>query len=268
MVRRARRLTVIALRFVLALLVYPGFIFTVGLGFAADRVGRALRPAARRPAAAIRARGPVDLRADLLLAVVCFVVAAALLPLPGSLIPSAYANLGGILALGLLGLWLRGLAGAGAAGAAIAWALTLTALCVAAGTLDVTGLRGLGGPAQSTLRLAGAVVALLSTALLLAAEPTLRTRRRSLDLSGAVDQLHAGAGWAAWAALALIFTNVFVPPLRPPVLGTALALVAFVAIGALSAAARRIDGRTRRRIAQAVLLPASVVVVLVAGLLR
>jgi hypothetical protein len=259
---------VIALRFVLALLVYPGFIFTVGLGFAADRVGRVLRPAARRPATVRSARGPVGVRADLLLAVACFVVAAALLPLPGSVIPSAYANLGGILALTLLGLWLRGLAGAGATGAAIAWALTLTALCVAAGTLDVTGLRGLGGPAQSTLRLSGAVVALLSTALLLAAEPALRTRRRSLDLSGAVDQLHAAANWAAWAALALIFTNVFVPPLQPRVLGTALALVAFVAIGALTAAARRIDGRTRRRIAQVVLLPTSAAVVLMAGILK
>jgi hypothetical protein len=256
------------IRFLAALLVYPGFLFTVGLGFVADRVGRALRPPARRPLTAVRAAGLVDVRADLLLAVACFVVAAALLPLPGSLIPSAYANLGGILALTLLGLWLRGLAGAGATGAAIAWALTLTAVCVAAGTLDVTGLRGLGGPAQSGLRLAGAVVALLSTALLLAAEPGLRARRRSLDLSGVVDQLHAAAGWAAWAALALIFTNVFVPPLQPRVLGTALSLVAFVAIGLLSAAARRIHGRTRQRIADVVLLPASVVVVLIAGLLR
>jgi hypothetical protein len=112
------------------------------------------------------------------------------------------------------------------------------------------------------------VVALLSTALLVAAEPALRARRRSLDLIGAIDQLHAAAGWAAWAALALIFTNAFVPPLQPRVLGTAVALVAFIAIGALSVAARRIDGRSRQRIVQVVLLPASVVVVLVAGILK
>lgn len=257
----------IAIRFLAALLVYPGFLFTVGLGFVADRVGQALRPAAPKRPPVIRAPGPVDLRADLLLAVACFAVAAALLPLPGSPIPSAYANLGGILALTLLGLWLRGLAGAGA-GAAIAWALTLMAVCVAGGTLDVTGLRGLGGPVQSGLRLAGAVVALLSTALLVAAEPALRARRRSLDLSGAIDQMHAAAGWAAWATLALTFTNVFVPPLQPRVLGTALALIAFVVIGALSAAVRRIDGHTRQRLVQRGLLPASLVLVLIAGVLK
>ncbi len=251
-------------RLLAAALLYPGLLLTVGLGWLADRAGQRLRtrPPPKRRAA--RSGATVDLRLELIAAVASFSLAAALLPLPGSPAPVAYANLGGVIGLILTGLWLRGLEGAGTGAAALAWATALTSVAEGAGTLDLTALRVSGRPLQVAVQLSAALVVLACTVLLISGSPALRARRRSFDLSGLVDQLHAAANWGAWGALALVFATVFTPAARPRPLAAVLAVGAFVGIGALSAAARRLSGRFRQRLARAVLLPLSLILVLLA----
>ncbi len=246
-----------------AILLYPGLLFTVGLGFLVDRIARARAPRAGR-GQAVRAPRTLELRVELLMAVVSFGLAAALLPLPASPAPARYANLGAVVALILIGLWLRGLPGPGAGAAALAWTLALGAVAVASGTLEMTALRNVGRPAIGALHTAAGVLALACTALLLAAEPVKRARRRTFDVTGWVDQVHAAAGWAAWGALALVFASVFVPPVRPRAAGLALAVAAFGLIGLLAAGARRIAPAARQGVARAILLPLGAALVLLA----
>ncbi len=253
------------LRFWLAVIVYPGVVFTAGLGYLVDRFGGLARRRRRRAeAVARRTRGPVEVRTELALAVACFGLAGALLPLPFSPAPARYANLGGVLALTLAGLWLRGLGGAGMGAAALAWAMALAGVAIGAGTLELTVLHSAGRTAQVVLHAAAGAVVLGCSALLLAGGPVLRARRRGLDLGGLVDQLHAAANWAAWGALALIFTTVFVPAVRPRALGLALAGVAFGSVGILAVAAERLRPRVRAHLARVVLVPLSLAVVLLA----
>lgn len=253
------------LRFWLAVIVFPGILFTTGLGYLVDRVNGLVRR--RRPragAAATRAHGPVEVRVALGLAVACFGLAAALLPLPFSPAPAAYANLGAVLALTLMGLWLRGLDGAEMGPAAVGWAMALAGVAIGSGTLELAVLHNTGRVAQVVLHVAAAAVVLACSALLLAGGPVLRARRRGLDLDGLVDQLHAAANWAAWGALALIFTTVFVPAVRPRLLVLAWAGAAFGSVGILAVAAERLRLETRAQLARLVLVPLSLAVVLLA----
>jgi len=244
-----------------AILLYPGLLFTIGLGFLADRFARARAPRAA-PARARRALPTLELRVELVLAVIVLGLADALLPLPGSLASARYANLGAVVALVLLGLWLRGLPAPGAGAAALAWALALSAVAVTSGTLEMTALRNAARPAIAALHLAAGALALACTALLLAAEPVSRARRRTFDMTGLIDQVHAGADWAAWGALALVFASVFVPSVRPRTAGLGLAVAAFVLMGLMAAGARRIPPAARERMARAILLPIAASLVL------